>query len=239
MNELQKETARAILNVFETGRVRGDYSGIAVIKGDSGHLSYGRSQAALGSGTLFELINEYCAQPNAQFAVDLREFLGRLQQKDITLDTDQRFRTLLKDAANQDPVMRLTQDQFFNSRYLAPACRAAEALGITSPLGQTVVYDSHIQGGWGTLRKRMGPVTARGEQDWCSGSSLYARSGSSRCDRHCRTRYIEWPRSAPSHSRTIGISRCRCRFMESPSLPRRWPTTIVYPDRRLQGEPGY
>jgi len=62
--------------------------------------------------------------------------------------------------------MRLTQDQFFNGRYFAPACRAAEALGITRPLGQTVVYDSHIQGGWGALRKRMGPVTARGEQDW-------------------------------------------------------------------------
>jgi chitosanase len=44
MNSIQTATAVAIVNVFETGRVRGDYGGIAVIKGDNGHLSYGRSR---------------------------------------------------------------------------------------------------------------------------------------------------------------------------------------------------
>ena len=47
MNELQQNTARAIVNVFETGRISGNYAAVAVLKGDSGHLSYGRSQAAL------------------------------------------------------------------------------------------------------------------------------------------------------------------------------------------------
>lgn len=166
MNELQQATARAIVNVFETGRIRGNYAEITVLKGDSGHLSYGRSQAALGSGSLYELINAYCQQPNARFADELRPHLPRFQAKDVSLDTDDSVKGLLKAAGAQDPVMRVTQDQYFNRAYFAPACRAAEALGIAEPLGQAVVYDSHIQGGWGLLKKRIGPVTARGERDW-------------------------------------------------------------------------
>jgi chitosanase len=52
VNDLQQKTVRAIVNVFETGHLEGNYSAIAVLKGDRGHLSYGRSQATLGSGSL-------------------------------------------------------------------------------------------------------------------------------------------------------------------------------------------
>jgi chitosanase len=165
MSELQQETARAIVNVFETGRVRGDYSGIAVIKADTGHLSYGRSQAALGSGALFELLDGYCRQSNAQFAAQLTPYLPRLQQKDVTLDTDVTVRQLLVDAAT-DPVMRATQDQFFNRRYFVPASSAAEALGINEPLGQTVIYDSHVQGGWAVLKARIAAPMEGKTRDW-------------------------------------------------------------------------
>jgi chitosanase len=166
MNELQQTTARAIVNVFETGRVLGNYAAIAVLKGDSGHLSYGRSQAALGSGVLYELLDAYCQQPNATCADPLRPFLPRLKNRDFTLDGNQELRGLLIKAANEDPLMRLTQDQFFDSRYLAPACRAADTLGIVEPLGITVIYDSLIQGGWGVLKPKIGPVTTRGPKDW-------------------------------------------------------------------------
>ena len=125
MNELQQETSRAIVNIFETGRIRGNYAAITVIAGDSGHLSYGRSQSALGSGTLYKLLESYCQQQNAKYAAELRPFLPRFQQKDVTLDTDTEVRRLLKAAGTQDPVMRATQDQFFNRQYFAPACSAA------------------------------------------------------------------------------------------------------------------
>lgn len=166
MNELQQATARAIVNVFETGRVLGNYAGIAVIKGDKGHLSYGRNQAALGSGTLFKLLDSYCLQPKAQFAEQLRPYLPRFQAKDPTLDTDSQVRKWLGEAGNLDPVMRMTQDQFFDRLFLAPACTAAEALGITDPLGQTVVYDSYIQGGWAKVKVRVGAPTAGKSRDW-------------------------------------------------------------------------
>jgi chitosanase len=165
MTNLQQATARAIVNVFETGRVRGDYGAIAVLKGDSGHLSYGRSQTTLGSGGLFKLINQYCQEPNAQFSTQLTPFLPRLQQKDVSLDNDATLRGILKQAGD-DRVMQNTQDQFFSANFFAPALRDAEAIGVTTPLGQTVVYDSHIQGGWGILQPRIGAVNARGEQQW-------------------------------------------------------------------------
>jgi chitosanase len=166
MNDLQKAVSAAIVNIFETGRVRGDYGAVAVLKGDSGHLSCGRSQTTLGSGNLSKLLTQYCQLSNAQFASELKPFLPRFERKDFSLDTDTTVCQLLQRAGREDPVMRATQDQFFSENYLDPACRAAESVGITSALGQTVVYDSRVQGGWAKLQARVGPLTARGEQDW-------------------------------------------------------------------------
>ena len=166
MNELQQNTARAIVNVFETGRIPGNYAAVGVLKGDSGHLSYGRSQAALGSGVLFQLLDGYCQKQSAKYAAQLQPYLPRFRNKDFTLDADAALKALLKLAATDDPVMRLTQDQFFDSRYLAPACSDAAALGLVEPLGAAVIYDSRIQGGWPLLKQRIGPVTSRGSKDW-------------------------------------------------------------------------
>jgi len=166
MNAIQTATAVAIVNVFETGSPRGQYGGIAVMKGDKGHLSYGRSQASLGSGSLFALLTDYCAQPNAECAAQLMPFLPRFQQCDVSLDTDADVRRLLKQAST-DVVMQHTQDRFFSERFLTPALQAAQRVGITQPLGQAVVYDSHIQGGWGRLQPKVGPISAaRDEQSW-------------------------------------------------------------------------
>jgi chitosanase len=166
MNDLQSLTCSAIVNVFETGRVRGNYGAIAVLKGDSGHLSYGRSQAALGSGTLFSLLNLYCQQPGGQFTAQIQAVLPRCEARDVSLDTDTAVQTLLKQVGLQDPVMRATQDQFFNTNYLVPAVRAAQAFGVTLPLAQTIIYDSLVQGGWSILSRHIGPPDARGEKEW-------------------------------------------------------------------------
>src|SRR5689334_13418171 len=100
MNPIQTATAMAIVNVFETGRVRGDYGAIAIMKGDKGHLSYGRSQASLGSGSLFDLLADYCAQPNAKCGEELLKYLPQFQSRDFSLDTDQNVRQLLKKASD-------------------------------------------------------------------------------------------------------------------------------------------
>lgn len=161
MTSLQEKAAKAIVNVFETGRVQGDYGSVTLLQGDSGHLTYGRSQTTLGSGNLFLLIKAYCEAPGAQFAAALEAYLPKLAAKDVTLDQDMTLRGILH-SAGADPVMRSEQDAFFARAYFQPACHAAQAFNLDKPLAQTVVYDSFIQGGWKTISdmvtRKLGPV---------------------------------------------------------------------------------
>jgi len=165
MNDLQKRTAKAIVNIFETGRVAGDYGAVTLLKNDPGHLTYGRSQTTLGSGNLFLLIKAYCERTDALFAAELRTFLPQLAKIDVSLDTNMQFRDTLKQAGHEDPAMRTEQDRFFDDHYLNPACRAAESRGIVSALGQTVVYDSFIQGGFAKVVARVGTAIGAGGVD--------------------------------------------------------------------------
>ncbi|NVN92837.1 MAG: peptidoglycan-binding protein [Desulfuromonadales bacterium] len=148
MNELQKRTAMAIINIFETGRVNGDYGAVTVLKGDSGHLTYGRSQTTLGSGNLFLLIKAYCDRADACFAAEFRTYLPALHARDFALDKNLELRELLREAGRNDKAMQAEQDRFFEANYFNPAIKAALAKGVSTSLGQTVVYDSFIQGGF-------------------------------------------------------------------------------------------
>lgn len=165
----QQKTAQAIVNLFETGEVQGDYGQVTLIAGDTGHLTYGRSQTTLGSGNLGRLIDRYCANPGARFGVRLAPFLGSLAAKDVALDGDVRLHNILRASAD-DRVMRDTQDAFFDETYWQPARRAATQLGIASPLGVAVVYDSVVHGSWLRLRKATdessGTTAALGERAW-------------------------------------------------------------------------
>jgi len=153
LTDLQKRTAKAVVNVIETSRVLGDYGKVTLLATDSGHLTYGRSQTTLASGNLHLLIKAYCEAPNARFADPLSRYLSRLAACNPDLDTDARLRGLLSQAGD-DPVMRRVQDEFFDRVYWSPSANAAAALQITEPLGVCVVYDSHIQGSWGLMRDR-------------------------------------------------------------------------------------
>lgn len=171
MTPLQQKTIKAIVNVFETGRAAGDYSAVTVIAGDSGHLTYGRSQSALGSGTLFQLLSQYSVAPDARFAAQIQPYLPRLEARDITLDKDATLRSILREAGS-DPVMQDEQDRFFDANYFNPACTSASASGLTSVLAQAVVYDSHIHGNWRAMRdaanQKCGAPGSNGvtEQQW-------------------------------------------------------------------------
>ena len=169
MTDLQKKTAEAMVNIFETGRVRGRYGAVTVLKGDSGHLSYGRSQAALGSGSLYMLLKAYCEAPGAKLVAGFVPLLPRFRDKDVSLDFDRGVRDLLEEAGT-DPVMRKTQDDFFDRSYWQPSVNAATACGLTHALSVGVVYDSYIQGGFLRIRNRVqgGPSVsaAVNEEAW-------------------------------------------------------------------------
>lgn len=165
----QKKTAEAIVNIFETSQVLGNYSLVTIIAGDTGHLTYGRSQTTLGSGNLNDLLQRYCANPGARFSSRLKPSLKRFVDCDISLDSDLRVHNLLRASAD-DPVMRETQDTFFDDFYWKPAVRAAERFKISSPLGIAVVYDSFIHGSWKAMHTRttarVGSCAEAGEEKW-------------------------------------------------------------------------
>ena len=110
LTDLQKRSIQAIVNIFETGRALGDYGQVTLLTGDSGHLTYGRSQTTLASGNLYLLIKDYCAAPGAARADRLSPFLERLEDIDLALDRDRTFRALLEEAGG-DPVMQSVQER--------------------------------------------------------------------------------------------------------------------------------
>jgi chitosanase len=169
LDPLQKRTAQAIVNIFETGDVLGRYGQVTVINKDTGHLTFGRSQTTLGSGNLGRLIGDYCNAQGARFAAQLKEYLGRLRDRDATLDHDLKLHNLLRATAD-DPVMRKAQDDFFDRNYWELALKRADAMHIRSPLGIAVVYDSTVHGAWEDLRTQTihehGELDRLGEPDW-------------------------------------------------------------------------
>lgn len=165
----QKKTAQSIINIFETGSVLGDYGNVTLIAGDTGHLTYGRSQTTLGSGNLHLLIREYVNNPGAKFGNALAPFLSRFESRDLSLDREQYLHNIMRASAD-DPVMRETQDVFFDERYWKPASNSARQLGISTPLGIAVIYDSTVHGSGKLIRDRtnarFGTISNRGEKEW-------------------------------------------------------------------------
>lgn len=165
----QKQTAQAIVNLFETGAVLGDYGNVTVIPGDTGHLTFGRSQTTLGSGNLLDLLQRYCSNDGARFGHRLSPWLARFEATDLSLDSDLRLHNLLRATAD-DPIMRETQDVFFDEVYWQTAARIAANLGIASALGTAVVYDSTVHGSWKSMRDRTiaqsGALVTLGEKKW-------------------------------------------------------------------------
>ncbi|ACE86152.1 peptidoglycan-binding protein [Cellvibrio japonicus] len=165
----QKKTAEAIVNIFETGSVLGDYSNVTLITGDTGHLTFGRSQTTLGSGNLGKLLQLYCANPGARFRQQLTPFLARFAARDFSLDHEEHLKNILRATAD-DHIMRETQDLFFDQAYWQPAERAATQLGIKTPLGVAVVYDSTVHGSAKLIRDKTnqsaGTLASLGEQKW-------------------------------------------------------------------------
>ncbi len=169
LTDTQKRTAKAIVSIFETSSVQGDYSKVTLLPGDSGQLTYGHSQTTLGSGNLFKLIDAYCRRPGARLAARLEPYLDALEAKDPALNEDGHFHNLLRASAD-DPVMRDTQDEFFDTEYWASAERIAKRDKLCQPLSVAVVYDSIIHGSWTRMRRRVldaiGTPEAAGEQAW-------------------------------------------------------------------------
>ena len=164
----QAQACKAIVNLFETGEVRGRYDAVTLLPGDTGRLTFGRAQASLGSGNLHLLLSRYCATVGARFGARLRAWLPALAARSAAIDHDLKLHNLLRASAD-DPVMRDVQDAFFDEMFWEPAVRAAHRLGIRSPLGVAIVHDGWVHGSWAALRDRTsagGSLDKIGEHEW-------------------------------------------------------------------------
>jgi len=169
ITDVAARTAKAIVNIFETSQVLGDYSQVTLISGDTGQLTYGRSQTTLTSGGLHGLIHAYCDERSSHFAEALSPYLTRLENKDSKLNQDVYFHNLLRASAD-DPIMRNVQDEFFDKEYWQRVLKIAESCGIETALGTTVVYDSHVHGSWAFVsdlnNSAVGSLARTGEEIW-------------------------------------------------------------------------
>jgi chitosanase len=169
LSALQKAAAQAIVNIFETGTIRGNYGDVTLMRGDSGQLTYGRSQTTLASGNLYLLISDYAARSDGAYSEQMKPYLAALEASDPALNNNSAFRQLLRDAGD-DPVMQDVQDAFFDRVYWDPAMRSAVALGAKTALGAAIVYDSTVHGSWAHVRdmtrKEYGELARIGEEAW-------------------------------------------------------------------------
>lgn len=166
-----KDTAQTIVNIFETSTVRGRYGQVTLLDGDSGMLTFGRSQTTLGSGNLYTLLDIYCANKQSIYQDRISRYLPALKKRDELLNYDLRLHNLLRASAD-DPVMLQVQDEFFDKYYWQPSQKQSKKYGIKTALGSTVIYDSIIHGSWPYIRNRTnkehGPIEELGERKWIS-----------------------------------------------------------------------
>lgn len=169
ISPLQRRFIQRIVNAFETGTPEGRYG--ALVRRPDGpggqhQISFGKSQATEHGG-LRDLLAAYCATPDHKVS-ELAAFLPKVGR--IALAEDGRFIALLRKAA-QDPVMRATQDAFFERAYFEPALAWARQRGFVLPLSALVIYDSFIHSGgiFLFLRRRFAarpPAQGGAERDW-------------------------------------------------------------------------
>ena len=141
----------SVVNIFETGTPDGKYDDISIYadgKPDASgkktrQVTYGRSQTT-EQGNLKDLIAAYIAN-NGVFSKNFSYYLPKIGVEPLV--DNEMFKTVLKDAAREDPIMKTTQDAFFDKRYFQPAVTFCVDNKFTLPLSMLVIYDSHIHSG--------------------------------------------------------------------------------------------
>jgi chitosanase len=171
-----KKKIEQVVNVFETGKAEGDYADLSVFADYSDpethtrirQVTFGRSQTT-EFGHLKELIQQYI-EDHGKFGAEFLPYMNHLGKKP-SLETDMNFRQLLKKAGKEDPIMKSSQDSFFDAKYYHPAYNWFTSHGFELPLTMLVTYDSFIHSGTvlGFLLKRFTtafPVNGGNEKEW-------------------------------------------------------------------------
>lgn len=161
----------AIVNVFETGKLFGDFGAFAVLDDGAG-VSYGINQFTHRSGALHAVVAEYLATGGVVGKQVLEKALPILHRTDgvaiNVLAGNLGFKRALK-AAAISREMRAAQTSVAHRLYLRPAIDACDEHGLALPLSLAVVYDSINHGSWLRIRDAVllrCPAAGGSEKDW-------------------------------------------------------------------------
>lgn len=165
----KKVKIQSILNVFETGSIKGDYANISIFADGPNNMrqiTYGKSQTTEW-GALPILVRDYINN-NGKYANELKPYADKLGK--VSLVDDKNLLDALK-RAGSDPIMLTTQDAFFDKQYWNPAYKFAIDNKFELPLSGLVIYDSYIHSGSipGFLRNRFPetvPANGGNEKAW-------------------------------------------------------------------------
>ncbi|WP_198032689.1 chitosanase [Mesorhizobium sp. WSM2561] len=174
----QRRICERVINVFETGTVGGKYDAVSIFHDGPNRIrqiTYGRSQTTEYSN-LRELVQMY-VDAGGTFSESLDAYVDLIGRTPLTDNAD--FKRLLKRAANEDAMMRATQDRFFDRRYFQPAMKWASQNGFQKALSALVIYDSFIHSGGilSFLRQRFAerPPAAGGDEKVWIGEYIQVR----------------------------------------------------------------
>ncbi len=170
ITEVQKKIIESVINVFETGKPEGKYEKVTILadgKNGTRQITYGRSQTT-EQGNLAKLIEMYIRNDGI-FAEQFSKYIDKIGKQPLV--DNKAFKDLLRISANEDEIMRSTQDEFFDLAYYNPAYEFFTKNGFINPLSMLVIYDSYIHSGSvpQALRKRFGeypPAKGGDEKKW-------------------------------------------------------------------------
>lgn len=147
-NAVLKARAAMITSSFENSDLRLKY-GYAENIGDGRGITAGRAGFTSGTNDLYQFVKSYTAKvPNNGLA----KYLDALENIGSTGSTDglDGFAAAFaaEDTGANKAVFRSTQDALVDKMYFTPSITLADNLGITSPLGQAIIWDTGIQHGF-------------------------------------------------------------------------------------------
>ncbi|KAE8764459.1 chitosanase [Georgenia thermotolerans] len=142
----RKERAAQITSTFENSTLDLQY-GFAEDIGDGRGITAGRAGFTSGTGDLLLMVRRYTELEPGNVLAKYIPALEKVDGSDSTAGLDG-FTAAWAQAA-KDPAQRRLQDDVVDELYFRPAMRMAEELGIRTPLGQAILWDTMIQHGSG------------------------------------------------------------------------------------------
>ncbi len=155
-NPERKLRAARITSSFENSTLELQYDYVENI-GDGRGLTAGRAGFTSATGDLLLLVRRYSAVKPDDVLVPYLPALEAVNGTDSVRGLGG-FPGAWAEAA-EDPDFRRLQDQLVDELYFDPAMRMAADLGIKTPLGQLIIWDTMIQHGAGGIHGTQAIIT--------------------------------------------------------------------------------